>query len=164
MAQAGSRGSVGLLHTCDSDAPSVCVREYSPGMNAQGPGEKGDRSALAGASYGTTVRRFDFSKAALSSVSGPKMLRLDRCTFAGADLRHATLDGWHFKLCDLTGVSFRGASLRGAWFAGCDLSGADLRDTDLTDVQFGSVGVGDGAIDTRLDRVLCDPGVELTLS
>jgi uncharacterized protein YjbI with pentapeptide repeats len=133
-------------------------------MKTSGPGEKADRSALASARYGATVRRLDLSQAALSSVSGPKSLRLDRCTFAGADLRLATLDGWFFKLCDLTGVNLRGASLRGASFAGCDLTGADLRDTDLTYVEFRSVGVGDGAIETRLDRVLCDPGVELSLS
>jgi len=100
----------------------------------------------------------------LASVAGPRLLRLDRCTFAAADLRHATLDGWHFKLCDLTGANLRGASLRGASFAGCDLTGADLRDTDLTDARFGSVGVGHGATATRLDGILCDVVVGLSPS
>ena len=162
MAQTGLRSSVRLLCTGDLVACSVRDRKYAPRMHSKGA--KGDRSALVGAYYGAALRQLDFSKAALSSVSGPKLLWLDRCTFAGADLRFATLDGWHFKLCDLTGANLRGASLRGASFAGCDLTGADLRDTDLTYVRFGSVGVGDGAIETRLDRVLCDPGVELSLS
>ncbi|MBD8059693.1 pentapeptide repeat-containing protein [Cellulomonas sp. JH27-2] len=119
---------------------------------------------MTSAYNGATLRRVDFSRAALASVAGPRLLRLDRCTFAGADLRHATLDGWRFKLCDLTGANLRGASLRGASFAGCDLTGADLRDTDLTDVWFGSVGVRRGATATRLDGVLCDAGVSLELS
>ncbi|MFW2514696.1 pentapeptide repeat-containing protein [Demequina sp. SO4-13] len=71
----------------------------------------------------------NLSQASLVSVSGPGTLWLDHCTFAGADLRHATLDDWHFKLCDLTSANLRGASLRGTSFAGCDLTGADLRDT-----------------------------------
>jgi len=87
---------------------------------------------------------------------------LDRCRFAEADLRHATLDGWRFKLCDLTGANLRGASLRGARFAGCDLTGADLRDTDLTGARFGSVGVGKGALETRVDDALFDPDVDLS--
>jgi len=130
-------------------------------MNPSGVGERADRSALTSHRYSATVRGLDFSGADLTSVSGPKTLRLDRCTFAHADLRHATLDGWTFKLCDLTGANLRGASLRGASFAGCDLTGADLRDTDLTDVRFGSVGVGRGATATRLDRVMRDAGVSL---
>jgi len=133
-------------------------------MNTEGAGDKAARSALTSAYSGATVRRLDFSGAELTSVSGPRLLWLDRCTFAAADLRHATLDGWHFKLCDLTGANLRGASLRGASFAGCDLTAADLRDTDLTDVWFGSVGVRRGATATRLDGVLCDAGVSLELS
>jgi hypothetical protein len=56
----------------------------------------------------------------------------ERESFAGADLRQATFDQHHFKMCDLSRADLRGASLRGASFAFCDLRGADLRDADLT--------------------------------
>ncbi|MGV9426648.1 pentapeptide repeat-containing protein [Streptomyces sp. NPDC003656] len=69
-------------------------------------------------------------------------LRLTRCSFRGADLRHATLDGCGFKLCDFHGADLRGASLRGVSFAGCDLTGADLRGADLTGAHFGRVLTG----------------------
>ncbi|MBM0234392.1 pentapeptide repeat-containing protein [Micromonospora sp. STR1_7] len=62
-----------------------------------------------------------------------------RHSFAGQDLRHRTLDGHSFKLCDFRGADLRGASLRGASFAGCDLRGADLRDTDLSYARFSAV-------------------------
>ncbi|MEV5687387.1 MULTISPECIES: pentapeptide repeat-containing protein [unclassified Streptomyces] len=39
-------------------------------------------------------------------------LRFTRCSFIGADLRHATLDGCSFKFCDFSGADARGASLR----------------------------------------------------
>ncbi|WP_367304226.1 pentapeptide repeat-containing protein [Demequina muriae] len=120
------------------------------------------RRALASAGYGATISGLDASSSALESLAGPGLLWLDRSRFAGADLRQATLDGWHFKLCDLTGANLRGASLRGASFAGCDLTGADLRDTDLTDARFEPVGAGRGAIATRLDRAMVDPGVKLS--
>lgn len=126
---------------------------YARGMSAQDL-----RGVLSEAFNGETIRGLDFSHASLISVSGPKSLWLDRCTFAGADLRHACLDKWHFKLCDLRGANLRGASLRGAWFAGCDLTGADLRDTDLTYASFESIGVGEGATATQLEGVLSDPG------
>ena len=60
----------------------------------------------------------------------------DRKSYAGQDLRQATLDGCLFKMCDFREANLRGASLRGARFAGCDLRGADLRDTDLTGAKF----------------------------
>ncbi|TYC10105.1 pentapeptide repeat-containing protein [Micromonospora sp. MP36] len=62
-----------------------------------------------------------------------------RQSFAGRDLRHRTLDGHSFKLCDFRGANLRGASLRGASFAGCDLRDADLRDTDLSYARFSYV-------------------------
>ncbi|MBY8874194.1 pentapeptide repeat-containing protein [Micromonospora sp. PLK6-60] len=62
-----------------------------------------------------------------------------RQSFVGSDLRHRTLDGHFFKMCDFRGADFRGASLRGASFAGCDLRDADLRDTDLSYARFGHV-------------------------
>ncbi|MER5606452.1 pentapeptide repeat-containing protein [Micromonospora tulbaghiae] len=62
-----------------------------------------------------------------------------RKSFAGGDLRHRTLDGHSFKLCDFRGVDLRGASLRGVSFAGCDLRDADLRDTDLSYARFSYV-------------------------
>ncbi len=114
------------------------------------------RSALAGAGYGGTLRGVDLRGARLASAVAPDLLRLDRCLLAGADLRHATLDGCRFLLCDLTGADLRGASLRGASFAGCDLTGADLRDADLFDASFGSVGVGRGARRTVLDGARFD--------
>ena len=115
------------------------------------------RAVLSNAFLGATISRLDFSDAELVLVSGPALLWLDRCSFSGADLRHANLDKWHFNLCDLRGANLRGASLRGAWFAGCDLTGADLRDTDLAYAFFGSMGVGEGEIETRLDNTLGDP-------
>ncbi|MBC9000380.1 Pentapeptide repeat-containing protein [Micromonospora aurantiaca] len=76
-----------------------------------------------------------------SRVSTP--LRATRQSFAGRDLRHRTLDGHSFKLCDFRGADLRGASLRGVSFAGCDLRGADLRDTDLFYARFGYVRTHD---------------------
>lgn len=113
---------------------------------------------LSHAYYGATIRDVDFSEATLTSISGPKLLWLNRCTFVGADLRLATLDKWHFTRCDFRGANLRGASLRGAWFTGCDLTGADLRDTDLRYVNFSSAGVGESEIETCLDDVLWDRG------
>jgi uncharacterized protein YjbI with pentapeptide repeats len=134
---------------------------YASRMEAQGSRAARDLTVLVSAGYGAKVRGLDLSHASLLSVSWPRQLWLERCSFASADLRHATLDGWHFKLCDLTGANMRGASLRGTGFAGCDLTGADLRDTDLRYASFGPVGVGNGAIETCLDRVLHDPSVDL---
>ncbi|MGQ5263787.1 pentapeptide repeat-containing protein [Micromonospora sp. ZYX-F-536] len=62
-----------------------------------------------------------------------------RQSFVGRDLRHRTLDGQSFKLCDFRGADLRGASIRGTRFSGCDLRDADLRDTDLSYAQFGYV-------------------------
>lgn len=131
-------------------------------MKLAQPGPGDPRGVLSSAHYGATLRGLDLSDAALSSVSGPRVLWLERCTFTDADLRQATLDHWHFKLCDLTGANLRGSSLRGTSFAGCNLTGADLRDTDLTDVRFGSVGVGKGAFVTQLEGALFDPHVEVS--
>ncbi|MEV4254395.1 pentapeptide repeat-containing protein [Spirillospora sp. NPDC049652] len=71
-----------------------------------------------------------------------RQLRFERCSFVGADLRHAMLDGCFFKMCDLREANLRGASLRGVRLAGCGLQGADLRDADLTDAQLGLVNTG----------------------
>ena len=62
-----------------------------------------------------------------------------RPSFASRDLRHRTLDGHSFTLCDFRGADLRGASLRGVSFAGCDLRDADLRDTDLSYARFSYV-------------------------
>jgi uncharacterized protein YjbI with pentapeptide repeats len=91
-------------------------------------------------------------------------------------LRHATLDGCHFKLCDLREVNLSGASMRGVIMAGCDLTGADLRAVDLTGARFGRVLTGapphgltnatnmrlEGAVlrDLQLDQVIGWPTVE----
>ncbi|WP_411081513.1 pentapeptide repeat-containing protein [Streptomyces sp. cmx-18-6] len=83
----------------------------------------------------------DFTDQNLASTRTAQ-LRFSRCTFKGADLRHATLDGGSFKFCDLSGADLRGASLRGAVLAGCDLRDADLRDADLTDAILSSVNTG----------------------
>ncbi|KJK45510.1 pentapeptide repeat protein [Lentzea aerocolonigenes] len=87
-----------------------------------------------------TVTAEDFSGQDLTSIR--THTRFDRCTFAGADLRQATLDRCSFKMCDLSGANLRGASLRGVSLAGCDLRGADLRDTDLTGAHLGRVNTG----------------------
>jgi len=60
-------------------------------------------------------------------------------SFAGKDLRQATLDGRFYKMCDFRGADLRGASLRGTHFVGCDLRDADFRWADLTDAEFGYV-------------------------
>lgn len=113
---------------------------------------------LAGAHYAQTLRGVDFGGAPLDTVRTAGLLQVERCRFAGADLRHATLDSCCFYLCDMRGVDLRGASLRGASFAGCDLTGADLRDADLYDVRFGSMGRGRGATPTRLVDARFDVG------
>ncbi|WP_051681650.1 pentapeptide repeat-containing protein [Cellulomonas sp. HZM] len=101
--------------------------------------------------------RVDFSGARLDTVAARGQLFVKYCSFAGADLRHATLDGVGFGRCDLSGADLRGASLRGARFHGCDLSGADLRGADLHGATFGTGGAGQDARPTtltgaRLDR------------
>lgn len=69
----------------------------------------------------------------------------ERESFAGKNLRQATLDGHRYKMCDFSGADLRGASLRGASFSFCDLRGADLRGADLTDATFGRVLTHDPA-------------------
>lgn len=83
----------------------------------------------------------DFTHQNLASAR-TNQLRFARCSFAGADLRYATLEGCWFKFCDFSGADLRGASLRGAVLAGCDLRDADLRDTDLTGARLSSVNTG----------------------
>ncbi len=122
----------------------------------------GDRETLASARPGARLESIDFSGADLTSVGRQGLMWIDRCSFARADLRQATLGGWYFRFCDLTGANLRGASLRDAHFSACDLTGADLRGADLAGATFGSVGVGKGAKETRLDGVLVDPGVDLS--
>jgi len=101
------------------------------------------RRVLSSAFYSSTVRRQTFDRLDLTSVVfGSGLLWLDRCTFVGADLRQATLDGCHFKMCDFTSAKLRGASARGAAFAGCDMRDADLRDLDLTYAEFSVVTSG----------------------
>ncbi|GGU50118.1 pentapeptide repeat protein [Streptomyces cavourensis] len=83
----------------------------------------------------------DFTHQNLASTR-TNQLRFARCSFAGADLRYATLEGCWFKFCDFTGADLRGASLRGAVLAGCNLRDADLRDTDLTGARLSTVNTG----------------------
>ena len=110
--------------------------------------EPGGRAQLLSATG--TVRRLSFDGLDLVSLRVSDHVRLDRCSFVGADLRQATLDGAHMRMCDLTGADLRGASLRGARFAACDLSGADLRGADLHGTSFGSVNTGDSSGHTVL--------------
>jgi uncharacterized protein YjbI with pentapeptide repeats len=98
------------------------------------------REDLASRPRNAALQRQSFDGGDLASVS--LQLWFTRCSFRGADLRHATLDGCHFKLCDLRGANLRGASLRGISLAGCDLTGADLREADLTAARFGQVLTG----------------------
>ena len=81
-------------------------------------------------------------------------LWLDRCSFIGADLRYATLDGCQFKFCDFHDATLRSASMRGAAFAGCDFRNADLRDADLTGTRFGYAQTGTDAGRTDLTAAL----------
>lgn len=99
------------------------------------------RQRLATLHRYAAVNGEDFSGQSLASARTLSP-RFTRCSFAGADLRHATLDGSWFTFCDLGGADLRGASLRGVSLAGCDLRGADLRDADLTDAALGSVNTG----------------------
>ena len=96
----------------------------------------GTREHLLAARSHRTLRRVSFDRLDLSMVVRPKC-RLDRCTFVGGDLRHATLDGSFFKFCNFSRADLRGASLRFATFAACALQEADLRDCDLTGATFG---------------------------
>lgn len=73
----------------------------------------GSRQRLAEARYGQTLRGVVFDGLSLTSVGVADVLWLDRCSFVAADLRQATLDGAHFKFCDLRDADLRGASLRG---------------------------------------------------
>ncbi|MEV5746477.1 pentapeptide repeat-containing protein [Actinoallomurus sp. NPDC052308] len=91
--------------------------------------------------YFAAVDRQVFDGEDLASVR-TQQLRFARCSFVGADLRHATLDGCFFKMCDFRGADLRGASLRGTSLAGCDLREADLRDADLTGGLLGYVNTG----------------------
>ena len=111
----------------------------------------------AAARYSQMLRRLNFDGSQLVSLRLPALLRLDRCSFVGADLRQATLDGARFKMCDLRGADLRGASLRRASFVACDLRGADL-----AGVRFGSVNTGDDTGGTVLAGAVFDRGVDLT--
>jgi uncharacterized protein YjbI with pentapeptide repeats len=91
--------------------------------------------------YGAAVDRQVFDGQDLASVRTQR-LWFARCSFVGADLRHATLDGCSFKMCDFRGANLRGASLRGVSLAGCDLRDADLKDADLTGSHIGHVNTG----------------------
>ncbi|WP_433191346.1 pentapeptide repeat-containing protein [Actinoallomurus sp. CA-150999] len=91
--------------------------------------------------YGAAVDRQVFDGQDLASVRTQR-LWFARCSFVGADLRHATLDGCSFKMCDFRGADLRGASLRGVSLAGCDLRDADLHDADLTASRLGYVNTG----------------------
>ena len=85
-------------------------------------------------------------------------LRLDRCSFVGADLRQSTLDGASFKMCDFSGADLRGASLRDVNLGGCDFRGADLRGADLRGTSFGRVNTGDESGRSLLTAALVDDG------
>jgi uncharacterized protein YjbI with pentapeptide repeats len=117
---------------------------------------RGDRQDIAQAFYGQQLRRVSFAGQDLTSVSIPGLLWLERCSLDGADLRQATLDGMHLKLCTLKNANLRGASLRGVTFAGCDLTGADLRDADLYGASFGAVNTGNSSGRTVLSGALLD--------
>jgi len=92
--------------------------------------------------YPSVVTGEDFAGQDLVSARASGRLRFSRCSFAGADLRHAALDGCSFTFCDLSGADLRGASLRGVRLSGCDLCAADLRDADLTGARLGRVNTG----------------------
>jgi uncharacterized protein YjbI with pentapeptide repeats len=77
--------------------------------------------------------RHGFDGLSLSSVRFAEDGWFDRCSFVGADLRQATLDGAHFKMCTFRGADLRGASLRSVRLGGCDLRDARLQRADLTD-------------------------------
>lgn len=115
---------------------------------------------LAAARYSQTLRRLSFDGLQLVSLRLADLLRLDRCSFVGADLRQAALDGARFKMCDLRNADLRGASLRRVSFGACDLRGADLRGADLTGVRFGSVNTGDDTGGTVLAGAVFDRDVD----
>ncbi|ABS03830.1 pentapeptide repeat protein [Kineococcus radiotolerans SRS30216 = ATCC BAA-149] len=117
---------------------------------------RGDRQSFSRASYGQHLHQVSFAGQDLTSVSIPRLLWLERCSFDGADLRQATLDGMHLKLCTLKDANLRGASLRGVSFTGCDLTGADLRDADLHGASFGAVNTGNSSGRTVLSGALLD--------
>jgi len=119
---------------------------------------RGSRQRITGAYVGQRLRHLSFAGQDLTSVSVSGLLWLDRCSFDGADLRQATLDGAHVEFCTLRGTNLRGASLRRVHFVGCDLTGADLRDADLHGASFGAVNPGDGSGRTILRAVLLDEG------
>jgi uncharacterized protein YjbI with pentapeptide repeats len=98
------------------------------------------RQRLAGSGWYPEVSREDFSGTDLVAVRVSRWFT--RCSFAGADLRQATLDGCHFTLCDFRGATLRGASLRGVSWSGSDLRDTDLRDTELTGARFSWVNTG----------------------
>jgi uncharacterized protein YjbI with pentapeptide repeats len=71
----------------------------------------------------------------------------DRIHLAGAQLRHANLEGIRMREADLRRVDLAGANLRGAHLLNTDLSGAKLQDAyfdDSTrfDPDFDPLGVG----------------------
>ena len=111
------------------------------------------RGELAGARYGMSISGRVFDALDLNSVL-MNQLWLDRCSFIGADLRYATIDGCHFMFCDFRDATLRSASMRGAGFAGCDFRNADLRDADLTGTRFGYVRTGSDTGRTDLTGTL----------
>lgn len=104
------------------------------------------------------LKALSFDGLDLVSLRLPAQLWVDRCTFIGADLRQATLDGAYFKMCDFSQADLRGASLRGTHFGACDFSGADLRGADLHGTSFGSVNTGDDSGRTVLTAARVDEG------
>jgi uncharacterized protein YjbI with pentapeptide repeats len=117
-----------------------------------------ERVRLTSATYGVEVAQESFDSADLTSIS-LNQLWLVRCSFVGADLRHATLDNCRFKMCDLRRTNLRGASMRFVSLAGCDLRGADLRDCDLTGARLGFVNTGDVSGLTDLTAAILEGAV-----
>lgn len=129
------------------------------------------RARISDAGYGHRFRGEVFDAAQLISVNGPELLWFSRCSFIGADLRQATLDGWFFLRCDFRRADLRGASLRHVRLTSCDLRDADLRSADLSSAEFSQANTGDPATSAMLldgarwdgailDDVLVDPGIE----
>ncbi|MCL8251145.1 pentapeptide repeat-containing protein [Aeromicrobium fastidiosum] len=83
----------------------------------------------------------------------PEVRWFDRCDFAGADLRHATFDGCHFRLCSFVKANLVAASFRGATFAGCHFTDANLSFADLTATTFTYVNTGTDQGRTVLEGV-----------
>jgi Pentapeptide repeats (8 copies) len=101
---------------------------------------------LRGLSYGASVNRQVFDGQDLMSVRTQRLWS-DHCSFVGADLRHATLDGCSFKICDFRDTDLRDADLTGGRLGYVNTGAHPYGLTDITGAKFDNAVLGDLQVD-----------------